>query len=65
MKRGSSYKSMLVLDSMTHHVKLYIDLKSSLFLVNLNAGFFSVATDIKHGFLSFGIFTVTTWLQHH
>ena len=57
----SSYKSTLVLDSMTHQAKTCVNLKSSPFLVNLDAGFFSVATDIKHGFLSFGTFSVATW----
>ena len=36
----------------THQVKTSIDLKSSPFLVDLNVVFFSVATDVKHGFLS-------------
>ena len=57
-KRGGSYpKSTLVLDSMTHQVKpcVTVDLKLSPFLANLDVGFFSVATDVKHRFLSFGI----------
>ena len=47
-----------VLDSMTHHIKPCNDFKSLPFLVNLNAGFFSVATNVKHRFPSFGTFTV-------
>ena len=42
---------------MTHQVKLCVDLKSLPFLVNLNAGFFLVATEVKHGF---GTFTVAS-----
>ena len=45
---------------MIHQVKPCINLKSSPFLVNPDAGFFSVATDVKHGFLSFGTLTVAT-----
>ena len=63
-KRGGSYKSTLVLDSMTHQVKPCVDLKLSPFLANLDVGFFSVATDVKLSFLSFGSFTVATSLQN-
>ena len=63
-KRGGSYKSTLVLDSMTHQVKPCVDLKLSPFLANLDVGFFSVATDVKLRFLSFGSFTVATSLQN-
>ena len=41
-----------------------VDFKTSPFLVNLNAGFFSAANNVKHGFLSSGTFIGSTWLQH-
>ena len=37
-----------------------VDFKTSPFLVNLNAGFFSAANNVKHGFLSSGTFTGAT-----
>ena len=40
-----------------------VDFKTSPFLVNLNAGFFSAENNVKHGFLSSGTFTGATWLQ--
>ena len=49
---------------MTHQVKMCVDLKTSPFLVDLDVGLFSVATDVKHGFLSFGTSTVAKLLQY-
>ena len=41
-----------------------VDFKTSPYLVNLNAGFFSAENNVKHGFLSSGTFAGATWLQH-
>ena len=54
MKRDDSHKSMVVPDSMTHQVNL--------FLVNIDTGYVLVVTGVKHGFRFVGTFTAATWL---
>ena len=61
--RDASYKSTVVPDSLTHQKKMCVVLKSSPLSVDLDAGFFSAATDVKRDFLSFGTSTVATWLR--
>ena len=51
-------------DRMASMATFCVDFKTSPFLMNIDARFFSTETTIKHGFLSRGTFIVTTWLQH-
>ena len=45
-------------------IKWYVDIKTSPFFVRSDTDFFSVAVNVKHGFLSCETLTECTWLQH-
>ena len=57
-----SYKSTVMLDSTLPQGKIVLQLQFVAFLGDRTTMLVSFT---KHGFLSFGSFTVATWLQHH
>ena len=54
-------------DFVQQTIKWYVDFKTSLYFVQFDTDFFSVAANVKHimhGFLSRETLTECTWLQH-
>ena len=51
-------------DFVQRTIKWYVDFKTSSFFAQFDTDFFSVAVNVKHGFLSYETLTECTWLQH-